>query len=151
MPVPLTAACIAAAASLFQIPEPVLWTILKTEGGRVGVCTAQANGSHDCGPAQVNAETWVPPLSRLLHRSKEEILAELRDDGCFNVWAAAYVLRVNLAEARGDGWDAIGRYNSATTERKLEYQSRLIDAYADLFAPRRRTTPGAPASGSPRD
>ncbi len=136
MPVPLTAACIAVVAGLFQVPEPTLWTILKTEGGRVGVCTTQPNGSHDCGPAQVNAEIWVPRLALLLHRGDGEILADLRDDGCFNVWAAAYVLRVKLAEAKGDEWDAAGRYNSATPSRKLEYQSRLIGAYAELFGPR---------------
>ncbi|MBV9785697.1 MAG: lytic transglycosylase domain-containing protein [Acidisphaera sp.] len=136
MTVPLTAACIAVAAGVFQVPEPALWTILKAEGGRVGVCTTQANGSHDCGPAQVNAETWAPRLGALLHRGNGEIAAELRDDGCFNVWAAAYVLRIKLNEANGDAWDAAGRYNSATPERKLAYQSRLIGAYAALFGPR---------------
>ena len=58
MLVPLTAACIAAAATLFQVPEDLLWIILKTEGGRVGACTVNTNHTHDCGPAQVNIETW---------------------------------------------------------------------------------------------
>lgn len=143
MPVPLTAACIAAAASLFQVSEPMLWTILRAEGGRVGACTPQANGTHDCGPAQVNAETWVPHLAFMLHRPREEVLASLRDDGCFNIWAASYVLRVKLGEAGGDPWDAAGRYNSATPMHKLRYQSRLIAAYEHLFSPRRRAAPGS--------
>jgi len=133
MPAPLTAACIAAAAAVFNVAEPTLWTILQTERGQVGACTVQANGTHDCGPAQVNAETWVPALSRLLHRPPETIFADLRDNGCFNVYAAAYVLRSKLTEADGDRWDAAGRYNSATPAHKQRYQSRLIDAWMLLF------------------
>lgn len=135
MPVPLTAACIAVAASMLQVPEPTLWTILKVEGGRVGACTTQANGSHDCGPAQVNAETWTPSLSRLLHRSEASVRDTLRDDGCFNIWVAAYVYRVKLGEAHGDAWEAAGRYNSATPVFKLAYQARLASAYGQLFRP----------------
>jgi hypothetical protein len=137
VPIPLTAACVAAAASLFGVSEPMLWTILKAEGGRVGACTPQANGTHDCGPAQVNAETWVPRLAQALHRPGHEILSDLRDDGCFNIWAAAYVLRVKLGEAGGNAWDAAGRYNSATPAYKLAYQARLVGAYEQMFGPRR--------------
>ena len=133
MPVPLTAACIAAAAALFQVPEPALWTILKAEGGRVGACTAQANGTHDCGPAQINAETWAPRLSLVLGRPQAEIWSALRDDGCFNIWAAGYVLRAKLGESGGDLWDAAGRYNSATPVYKFAYQARLARAYERLF------------------
>lgn len=142
MPVPLTAACIAVAASLFQVPEPTLWTILKVEGGRVGACTPQANGTHDCGPAQVNAETWVPQLAALLHRPGDEIFAKLRDDGCFNIWAAAYVLSIDLKQAGGDLWEASGLYHSATPVYKVRYQSRLIAAYEQLFGVHRRAAPG---------
>ncbi len=134
---PLTAACIAAAAALFQVSEPTLWTILKVEGGRVGACTLQANHTHDCGPAQVNAETWTPQLALVLHRPGSEIVSSLRDDGCFNIWAAAYVLRIKLGEAKGDGWDAAGRYNSATPAYKSAYQVRLIEAYGQMFGRKR--------------
>ena len=127
MPVPLTAACSAVAATMLRGPEPALWTILAAEGGRVGACTTQANGSHDCGPAQINSETWTPHLSLLLHRP--------RDDGCFNIWTAAYVLRVKLGETHGDLWDAAGRYNSETPALKLAYQSRLVGAYVRMFGP----------------
>ncbi len=144
---PLTAACIAVAASMLQVPEPTLWTILKAEGGRVGACTTQANGSHDCGPAQVNTETWTPYLSQLLHRPQDSVHAALRDDGCFNIWAAAYVLRVKLGEARGDVWDAAGCYNSATPVFKLAYQARLASAYDQLFRPARARRQDAHAVG----
>lgn len=123
---------------MFNVPEPALWTILKVEGGRVGACTPQTNGTHDCGPAQINAETWVPHLSRVLGRPRDEILSALRDDGCFNIWAASYVFRAKLGEAGGDTWEAAGRYNSATPVYKLAYQARLARAYTQLFVPRSR-------------
>ncbi len=142
MLLPLTAACIAGAAALFQVPEPLLWTILKTEGGQVGACTLQSNGSHDCGPAQINMETWAPTLAVVLRRPTAEVQTKLRDDGCFNIWAAGYVLRNNMRAAGGDLWDAAGRYNSATTSYKLAYQDKLRSAYESLFshgrAPRSR-------------
>lgn len=139
MLVPLTAACVVAAASMFQVSEPMLWTILKVEGGRVGACTPQSNGTQDCGPAQINAETWVPTFSRMLQLPAAQVHAKLRDDGCFNIYAGAYVLRVKLGEAGGDPWDAAGRYNSATPHIKLRYQARLADAFKRLFGSPRET------------
>ncbi len=136
--IPLTAACVVAAASLFRVPEPALWTILKTEGGRVGACVGQSNGTHDCGPAQINVETWTGPLARVTGRSADDVREALRDDGCFNIWAAAYVLRAKLREADGNVWDAAGRYNSATPVYKLAYQTRLVTSYEQLFVSRRR-------------
>lgn len=133
MIVPLTAACVSAAALAYGVAEPVLWTVLKTEMGHVGACTVQPNGTHDCGPAQINAESWVGPLAQLLHRPAAEVFDGLRDNGCFNVYTAAYILRVKLIEAHGDPWDAIGRYNSATPALKRAYQQRLIVAYKQLF------------------
>ena len=102
MLLPLTAACVAAAAASFNVAEPMLWTILRAEGGRVGACTPQASGTDDCGPAQVNAQTWVPYLSRKLGRPEAAVLADLRDDGCFNIHVAAYILRIKIGEAGGD-------------------------------------------------
>jgi hypothetical protein len=133
MLVPITAACITAAAAAYGVAEPALWTILKAEAGHVGACTVQANGAHDCGPAQINAEIWVPHFARELHRPVPEMFYALRDNGCFNIYAAAYILRIKVGEAGGDAWDGMGRYNSATPELKHAYQRRLADAYRQLY------------------
>ena len=130
---PLTAACIAAAASAFNVAEPALWLILKTEDGKVGACTTQANGMHDCGPAQVNAEIWVPRFAFLLNRPVPEMFYALRDNGCFNIHAAAYILREKIDTAGGDVWEGMGRYNSATPAIKQVYQQRLIASYHQLY------------------
>jgi len=136
MIVPLTAACVSAASLAYSVAEPVLWTVLRAEMGQVGACTTNTNGSHDCGPAQINAETWVMPLAQLLRRPPVDIFLGLRDNGCFNVYTEAYILRVKLIEAHGDPWDAMGRYNSATPALKHAYQQRLIDAYKQIFVNR---------------
>ena len=132
---PLTAACIAAAAASFNLAEPLLWTILRTEGGRVGACVLQASGTHDCGPAQVNAETWVPRLARQLGRPQAEVMQDLRDDGCFNMQVAAYILRIEINGTGGDIWDGAGRYNSATPAIKQAYQAKLVGSYVAMFVP----------------
>lgn len=134
---PLTAGCIAAAAAIFNVPESALWTIIKTEGGQVGVCVEQRNGSHDCGPAQINVETWVPLLAQVLNRPAADLRTAVRDDGCFNVWVASYVLHENVQRTGGDLWDAAGRYNSATPSIKQAYQLRLSLSYEQLFEARR--------------
>ncbi len=133
MLVPITAACIAAAASAFSVAEPALWLILKAENGRLGACTTLANGLHDCGPAQVNAEIWTPPLARLLRRPVAEVFYALRDNGCFNINAAAYILRRKIDETGGDVWEAMGRYNSARPQLKSAYQQKLVEASKELF------------------
>ena len=82
----------------------------------------------------MNAQTWVPYFAELLHRPPiEEVLAALRDNGCFNIYAAAYILRVKMSEAGGDPWDGMGRYNSATPALKRAYQQRLVRSYLELY------------------
>jgi hypothetical protein len=129
---PITFACVVAAAQSFAVPQAALWTILDAEHGKVGACVRQANGTHDCGPGQVNAETWVPHLAKILKRPIPTIFYQLRDNGCFNAYASAYILRIKIDEAKGNIWDGMGRYNSATPSLKNAYQTRLVEAYRHL-------------------
>ncbi len=135
MYVPLTVACVVSAAQAFSVPQMAMWTILKTEGGHVGACVRQVNGLHDCGPAQVDAEIWVPFFAKAIHRPIVPTFYELRDNGCFNVTAAAYILREKIDEAGGDLWDGMGRYNSATPSIKYAYMQRLRKSLSALEKP----------------
>jgi hypothetical protein len=137
----LTDPCIAAAASDYGLAEPALRMILKVEEGQVGSCTAWDNGLHDCGPAQVNSEIWVPQFAQLLDRPPEDVFHAIRDNGCFNIQAAAYILRQKIEEAGGDVWDGLGRYNNAEPSRKQAYQLKLIEAYKEIYENRRAGTP----------
>jgi hypothetical protein len=139
----LTDPCITKAAASFGVGEPALRMILKVEGGQVGSCTAWENGMHDCGPAQVNSEIWVPQLAQLLDRPLDDVFHAVRDVGCFNIQAAAYILRQKIDEADGDVWDGLGRYNNAEPARKQAYQQKLIEAYKEMYGSR---PPGAPTA-----
>ncbi len=146
---PLTNPCIAAAASAYGLAEPALQMILRVEDGRVGSCTAGENNMHDCGPAQVNSEIWVPQFAQLLDRPPQDVFDAIRDNGCFNIHAAAYILRQKIEEAGGDLWDALGRYNNAEPSRKRAYQLKLIQAYKELYENRGAGTPPALADARP--
>jgi hypothetical protein len=127
MVVPLTKACVLAAAVAFGHPPEALWSLLSVEHGQVGQAHLNANGSSDYGPFQVN-DVHVPGLAKLLGVSKNDTAVALRDDGCFNAYAAAYLLRLRVDDAGGDLWLAMGNYHSRTPAVRGAYQQRLQEA-----------------------
>jgi hypothetical protein len=101
------AVCVAYTAAKFELPSNLILSILKTEGGRVGMESRNTNGTYDLGPMQINT-TWLPVLKRYgIDRAK------LRDDGCLNVWVGGWILRSGLNSAN-NWWRGVGRYHSAT-------------------------------------
>lgn len=130
---PLTAECVVQAADTFGHPRLALILILAQERGRVGECSPpNRNGTVDCGPAQINSGE-IARLAPRLRMSPPEAFARIRDDGCFNVFVSAYILAEKRQDANGDIWDAMGRYNSATTGIKERYQRGLIEQYQRLL------------------
>ncbi len=147
MPVPLTAACVAAAALAFGVVETDLWSIFKVEGGRVGQCCAQPDetgkrtcGSDvtrraDCGPFQLN-QLHAEEFGRIFGAPPQTAMERLRDDGCLNAYGAAYLLAQKTRQGGGDREEGVGRYHSATPELKAAYQRRIAKARARLFGAR---------------
>jgi hypothetical protein len=101
------AICIAYAAAAFEVPPPLIITILKSEGGRVGVEGRNSNGTFDIGPGRINS-IWLPVLH--LHGIER---AAVRDDGCLNVWVTTWILRLGINSANSY-WRGVGRYHSST-------------------------------------
>jgi hypothetical protein len=115
--------CVAAAAATYHLPISVFVGVLATEHARVGDVSANANGSYDIGPAQINS-SWLPELSR------EGITRQaLLNDGCLNIRIGARILANELAGASldnpNDYWRRIGNYNSHTPSFNAEYQRRV--------------------------
>src|SRR3546814_5341158 len=54
---PLTTECVVNAAALYHLPEPLVWTILYVEGGKVGTVSGNKNGTADLGPMQINTRS----------------------------------------------------------------------------------------------
>jgi soluble lytic murein transglycosylase-like protein len=132
-------ACMIAAASLYQLPPQVLPAIQRVEGGEAGMVRFNQNGSADLGPMQVNT-IWVQPLARYARMRQDIVVTRLINDPCFNIEAAAAIMRVYLTEAHGNLMVAIGYYHSHTPERGVAYQGKVTAAAGALFGS--RGTPG---------
>lgn len=125
--------CMVAAAAFYHLPPRVLPSIHAVEGGKIGMASLNTNGTSDLGLMQVNT-IWVEPLARYARLSPDVVFTRLRDDACFNIAAAAAIMRVYLNEANGDLMTAIGYYHSHTPTRGAAYQQKVIDAATNLFA-----------------
>ncbi len=133
-------ACMVAAAAFYHLPPRVLPSIQAVEGGRVGMMQINSNQTADLGLMQVNT-IWVRPLARYAHMPPEAVFSRLRNDGCFNVAAAAAVMRVYLTEAHGNLMVAIGYYHSHTPSLSADYQEKVIAAALSLFSRHDRAGP----------
>lgn len=135
MLVPLTVQCVVDAAAAYHLPQAPLWAILRVEGGHIGQAVRNTNGSLDFGPFQVNS-SWVPAF-RVYWKlpSNAVTVAQLRDNGCWNAYAAAAILRVYVDQSHDLGV-AIGWYNSHTPYFSQQYRQKVARALATLY-PRR--------------
>ncbi|MDR5726923.1 MAG: lytic transglycosylase domain-containing protein [Terriglobia bacterium] len=94
----VTLTCAAEAARYYRVPELLLDSILEQEGGQVGQAVRNRNGSYDLGPAQINT-SWLHRFARFGISA-----APIMDDPCTNLYAAAYVLRLDVNHFGGRDW-----------------------------------------------
>ena len=135
--VPVTAACILAAAQIQSIHPMNIITIMKVEGGKVGEYSTNRNGSVDLGPMQINNKVWVPVLAKKHFNGDESLTHErLLNDGCYNVHVGAWILRENINRADGDVLEGIGRYHSGTPKHKNRYIAAFKENFKLLFGDR---------------
>ena len=98
--------CIAWTAYQFELPEELLYAVLYVERGEVnGKCSANTNGTLDCGPAQIN-EVRAGEL-----KDFKLSMADLRHKPCHNIWAMGYLLRREIERADGHIWRGVGNYH----------------------------------------
>ena len=139
--VPLTIACFMQAAQFQGLPPTVMLTILKIEGGKVGTVSKNTNGTEDLGPMQVNTGVWLKPVADMHFKGdKDAAYAALRDNGCYNVNVAAWILRQAIDDANGNVFEGVGYYHSRTTKHKTHYQGLFAKNYTKMF--------GAPGAGT---
>jgi len=137
--VPITLACLTAAASAYGLPSAVqenpLVPILVHEAGKVGRCTPnKPPAKPDCGPMQIN-EWWFPYFAERwqLAGGEEEARNLITNNGCVNAYAAAEILRLELDRADGDLRLALARYHSPNKANQERYLGKLAAAYARVF------------------
>lgn len=90
--------CAALSAHYYQVPELLLHAILQKEDGRVGQSVRNKNGTFDLGQAQINT-VWLDEFKRYGVKAEH-----LRDDRCTNLYAAGYILRLNVNHYGGNDW-----------------------------------------------
>ncbi|WP_404478661.1 lytic transglycosylase domain-containing protein [Novosphingobium sp. BL-52-GroH] len=135
------ARCIHQAAGGRPWLERTLWGLRDQEAGWIGAEVANANGSHDLGPLQVNS-SWVPKIAGMLSAPPDSVRHWLTHDACFNVNAARWIFLTGLASSR-DYWRAVGIYHSPTGWRQERYRrlmaAKLVGRFgSDVFAGPRR-------------
>jgi len=115
--VPVEAACVVTASEYYGVPLVYVIGVMATEGGRVGECVKNTNGTRDCGPMQVNT-VWQKKLAP--YGITEPVL---RDNGCLNVAVGTWILAQHLS--KHPPWKAIGAYHSLTPRLNSAYQHRV--------------------------
>ena len=130
---PVTAACIAAAATAYQIPADTMFAIQRVEGGASGVAHHNSNGTYDFGTFQINS-TWLPSLEAYFgFADLDATRRAVRDDDCTNARAAAAILLFYWREA-GRLDVAVAYYHSHTPPLGRDYFARVNRAQAALMA-----------------
>jgi len=125
-------ACMLASALHYRIPPRVLPAIQRVEGGVMGKVSQNKDGSVDIGLMQIISR-WILPISSMLHQSPAQIATRLALEPCFNVAAAAMILRTALDNEHGNLMRAIGDYHSRTVPLKMAYQRKVLAAATELY------------------
>lgn len=124
--------CMLVVAATTGLPPRVLPVIQSIEGGAPGMVTPDSNGTADLGVMQVNT-IWVPALAARARLTEAETQTRLVNDPCFNIAAAALILRTYLAQTNGDLLSAIGDYHSHTPALKSAYTALAERTARQLF------------------
>jgi soluble lytic murein transglycosylase-like protein len=123
------------AAKLYGLPPRVLPSIQAVEGGSVGDVEYNRNGTADLGVMQVNT-SWLPAFVAYTHLPIDVVRTRLIYDPCFNIAAAAAIMRTYLNETHNDLMRAVGDYHSHTAPLNEQYQIKVLHAATVMFHPR---------------
>ena len=140
MLVPLTAVCLMAAAQAYAVPAESLYSVLRIEGGSVGLAkpNLRKDGSvrsEDLGPFQINT-AWLPTFSAYWKQSNSaSTYVLLRDDGCAGAYAASAILRYHWQQS-GSLERAVALYHTGpkgNPAAMAQYLARYRRVLADTF------------------
>jgi len=113
--------CADESSRYYGLPVEAVCAIAHTEGGRPGMAKQNKDGSYDLGVMQINDEQ---PWFRVL-QSQGMTRDRLKNEGCENVWAGAYIIANEIYEAK-DFWRGMGNYHNRRAPHHERYLSRVI-------------------------
>lgn len=117
--------CINHAAETFHVPASIIVSVMKIENGWNGAAIKNKNGTYDLGVMQVNS-SWLTKLNK--YRITRQ---DLQSDPCINVHVATWILAKGLA--KGEGWEGVGNYHSATPIHNERYRRKVKNAYENIM------------------
>ncbi|AEK59647.1 lytic transglycosylase domain-containing protein (plasmid) [Acidithiobacillus caldus] len=130
--------CAILASHYYGVPSLLTLSIMRTEDGRPGTISPDANGSYDMGVMQVNS-IWLPRL-RQMGISRHALIY----NACQNVDVGTWILARYVHQFTGPAgmhyawrhprafWDAVGDYNSHTPVYNHAYQKRVAAFYKTM-------------------
>ncbi|MCF3945756.1 lytic transglycosylase domain-containing protein [Acidiphilium iwatense] len=124
--------CMLVASAALGLPPRILPTIQALEGGRVGSVTLDRNGTADLGVMQINS-IWLPALAERAHLTVSATREQLIYHPCFNIAAAAVIIRTYVNQSRGNILAAVGDYHSHTQKLNHEYLAAAERTAEALF------------------
>ena len=114
--------CFEEAGNRYGINPELLKTIAKTESNlNQKALNQNRNGTLDIGLMQINT-TWL--------KTAEVNFDNLVEDACYNVMTGARILR-QCMDRYGYNWEAIGCYNAAAKNKRIEYAWRIFHELKD--------------------
>lgn len=125
------AACLLAAANLYEVDYPLLHAIYAVEGGKDGAVSKNTNGTVDIGRMQINS-LWLPVIAEQAGVPKAMAYQKLRDDACYNAKFAAWILKTEQVRT-GDYWRGVGHYHSRTPRLRDGYIKRIVSKLHTLY------------------
>lgn len=138
-----------AAASTYQVPVPLITSVLEVEGGKVGAYSTNTNGSYDLGPMQINT-IWLGTLAEKMGVEEDRIVARLIYDPCFNIGVGTWILSTHIQDT-GNFWQGVARYHSRTPHIGQRYAMRVYDTLQRQLQQAGQTVEQARAQGQVRD
>jgi hypothetical protein len=129
-----------AAAAFYHLPPRILPSIQAVEGGRPGLVHMNLNETADLGVMQINT-IWIQPLAQYARMEPDAVADRLINDPCFNIAAAAAIMRLYLMETHGNLLAAVGYYHSHAPALSAAYQQKVLAAAITLFVRHMKSPP----------
>lgn len=122
--------CFVNATIANSLKPELLAAVISVEGGRPGAVSVNKNGTHDLGIMQINTGAWLPLISKTFFNNQDDkAYNALKDNGCFNIYIGSWILAHSIRKEKGDIWEGVGRYHSATPKYKYRYIEKVKKVY----------------------
>jgi soluble lytic murein transglycosylase-like protein len=119
-------ACMLSAASTYDVPAPVLYSIMEIEAGKSGELSANTNGTYDLGLMQINS-LWLPEIAKHWGISNSAVAYKIVNDDCTNINVASWILNKKINEAKGSLVNGIAFYHSRTPRLGRKYALKVVN------------------------